>query len=397
MAGQPLKKKEVKTTKKNSIASFKEKMGLKTSNTDKPMEWLLMPSCYKDAVHLPGIPIGYVTTIMGHSNTGKTTLFNHAIVAAQRQGYIPVIIDTENNFDFQYARDMGMDVELTYGMIEKEVVNPETGEITIEQTEGVIDHKGDFFYFNTESLAERYGKYDYSSGKELAKSTRTQAVIEDVAALIKEFLNAQDAGEIEQGLVFLWDSVGSVVSYKSYKSLANNAMWDAAALSVAFMDIMNDRIPSSRKLSRKYTNTLIFINKIWMNNTSIGASQPSIQLKGGNAIYYATRLMLHMGGHSTPSIKKLYAESKGARYNWGVQTKIKTVKNQLPSPWTVTYEGELICTPSGMIGTDTESINGYKKEHLKEILTRLNAENVSGEEITSENITFEEEDSETIG
>ena len=109
MAKQPLKKKDIG----KSFDSFKEKMGLKAtkelSNADKPMEWLVMPKAFQDAIHLCGLPQNYVSVICGHSSSGKSTLINHAIVAAQKQGLIPVIYDTENNFDFTYAMDMGME------------------------------------------------------------------------------------------------------------------------------------------------------------------------------------------------------------------------------------------------------------------------------------------------
>ena len=84
---------------------------------------------------------------------------------------------------------------------------------------------------------------------------------------------------------------------------------------------------------------------------------PSISLKGGNSIWYSTRLMILLGGQIKASTKKLTAETKGTKYNWGIQTKIKTMKNQLPSPWTVTYEGEVICSPHGMISIEKDSIS----------------------------------------
>ena len=37
-----------------------------------------------------------------------------------RQGVLPVIFETEGNFDFQYAKDCGMDIEPIYGEIEDE-------------------------------------------------------------------------------------------------------------------------------------------------------------------------------------------------------------------------------------------------------------------------------------
>ena len=101
MAKQPLKKKEVKTS---SFRDFKKSAGFNTNIADKPIEWLEMPQGFLDALHV-NIPQGYVSIVAGHSHTGKSTLINHAITAAQRQGLIPVIYDTENNFDFSYVSD----------------------------------------------------------------------------------------------------------------------------------------------------------------------------------------------------------------------------------------------------------------------------------------------------
>ena len=140
---QPQKKAPIK--KKATISDLKSKMGFGVtvekgsiqgaSNADKPMDWIFMPKAFQDAIKLPGFPQGYVSTICGHSNTGKSTLVNHAIVAAQKQGLIPVIYDTENNFDFKYAMDMGMEATPVYGEVDVETIVPETGELGITQNQ----------------------------------------------------------------------------------------------------------------------------------------------------------------------------------------------------------------------------------------------------------------------
>lgn len=393
--GQPLKKKE---SRRNSIGDIKAKMGFsslgntKTSNADKKMEWLIMPKAYQEALKLPGIPLSYVTTVVGHSNTGKSTLVNHAIVAAQRQGLIPVIYDTENNFDFSYAIDMGMEATPVYGDITEEITDPNTGEITTETHNGIVNYEGNFIYFNSAILAEMYGKRDYSTGKEVAK-TRKIAVIEDIAYSINELLDMQDNGDISNGFVFIWDSVGSISCWKSYNSKSGNAMWDAAAISVAFQTILNNRIPSSRKVTSKYSNTFIAINKVWLDNTTNPVGPPSLQLKGGNAIYYASRLIMLLGGQLKASVKKMNAVTKGATYTYANQSKIKVLKNQLPSPYTITYEGDIVCTPHGMIPADKDSIEEYRSQYIGDILKRLNEiseENNSGQVIQESDISFEE-------
>lgn len=403
---QPLKKAPIK--KKATIADLKEKMGFGVkvekgniqgaSNADKPMEWLIMPKAFQDAIKLPGFPQGYVSTICGHSNTGKSTLVNHAIVAAQRQGLIPVIFDTENNFDFKYAIDMGMEAEPVYGDVDIEVTNPETGEVEIVTENRIIEYTGNFFYFNNAILVDRYGDIDYSTGKKGGK-TRSKAVIEDMVYAINEFLEYQANGDVEQGFLFIWDSVGSIGGLKSYGSKVGNNMFDAGTISAAFQDIMESSIPSSRKVSSKYTNTMILINKVWLDGTTNPIAPPSLEMKGGKSITYRSRLIILLGGQLKASIKRLSAVSKGLTYNYGIETKIKVLKNQLPTPFNVTYEGSFICTDIGIISTDKAEQEEYRKNHVGEILKKLNeiAENNGRQvELSASDINFEETEEELI-
>lgn len=403
---QPQKKAPIK--KKNTISDLKQKMGFgvsvekgeiqNASNADKPIDWILMPEAFQDAIKLPGFPQGYVTTICGHPNTGKSTLVNHAIVSAQRQGIVPVIYDTENNFDFQYAIDMGMDATPVYGDVNVEVVDPETGDISIVKENRIIEYDGPFVYFNNAILMERYGDIDYSTGKRGGKK-RNSAVIEDIVYSINEFLEAQSNGDIDQGFLFLWDSVGSIGGLKSYNSKVGNNMFDAGTISAAFQDIMDNKIPSSRKVSAKYTNTMVMINKIWLDGTTNPVAPPSMEMKGGKSITYRSRLIILLGGQLKSSVKRLSAVSKGLTYNYGTQTKIKVLKNQLPSPFNVTYEGEFICTDTGIIGTDKDSQEEYKKRRIPEILKKLSEiakNNGKDMQFSAEDVDFEESDTEQI-
>ena len=386
--------------KKKGISAWKEKVGLnvtaanlEVSNADKPMDWLVMPKAFQEATRLTGFPIGYVSMIGGFSDTGKTTILNHVLVSAQRQGFIPVIYDTENNMDWKYLTDMGFEATPVYGEIDVEHVDPETGEVTYTKENRIITYDGDFIYFNNNILAAKYGQYDYSTGKE-TKNKRKEAVIEDIAASMKVLLDAQDNGEIDQGFVFVWDSIGSINSYKSYKSVTNNNMFDAGSVSVAFSNILNNRIPSSRKMSSPYTNTMIAISKIWLDSMTAPMAAPTVKYKNGNTFFYACHgLIVHVGGALTSGTKKLKAVSKGATYRYGLETKIKVVKNHLPSPYNVTYEGNMICTAHGLI--DKEELPQYQKEHISDMLAQLNEQlSKSNKTADIEDVVFTDEEEE---
>ena len=386
--------------KKKGISAWKEKVGLnvtaanlEVSNADKPMDWLVMPKAFQEATRLTGFPIGYVSMIGGFSDTGKTTILNHVLVSAQRQGFIPVIYDTENNMDWKYLTDMGFEATPVYGEIDVEHVDPETGEVTYTKENRIITYDGDFIYFNNNILAAKYGQYDYSTGKE-TKNKRKEAVIEDIAASMKELLDAQDNGEIDQGFVFVWDSIGSINSYKSYKSVTSNNMFDAGSVSVAFSNILNNRIPSSRKMSSPYTNTMIAISKIWLDSMTAPMAAPTVKYKNGNTFFYACHgLIVHVGGALTSGTKKLKAVSKGATYRYGLETKIKVVKNHLPSPYNVTYEGNMICTAHGLI--DKEELPQYQKEHIGDMLAQLNEQlSKSNKTADIEDVVFTDEEEE---
>ena len=400
MAKQAIKK-GAGIVKKSGISAFKEKKGMVytpsdnnevsiVSNADKPMEWLTMPEAFQDATKLPGIPIGYVTSVIGHSNTGKTTLLNHAMVSAQRQGYIPVYFDTENAFSFEYAVKMGLDATPVYDDVQVEDIDPETGEVSYHVENRIVNWEGNFLYYNTTKLAEQYGTFDYSTGKDTTKN-RGEAVLEDIARCMQELIIAQRDGEIDQGLVFIWDSVGSIGCYKEYKSLSANNMWAAGALSVAFMKVVNDLIPSSRKVSSKYTNTFIYINKVWMDNTT-SPTQAIMRPKGGNAFKYATRLEILMGGQLTAGVKRLTATAKGLNYSYGTETKIKVLKNHLNAPHNVCYEGPLVATDTGFISVD--SLEEYKKNHVARILKELQTMGDNKINVKESDIEFHESEEE---
>lgn len=372
---QPLKKKEVK---KFDIKDFKKKI-TSAPVADKPMEWIIMPKAFQDALHLPGIPAGYMSGVRGWQESGKSTIKNCLIAAAQKQGILPVIFETENNFDFKYAIDCGMEAEPVIG------IDEETGE------ERVVDYEGNFILFNNQTMCDYCGDMDYSTGTK--KSTkRTVAVIEDIAYIMNDLLDKQEAGELPMPLLFVWDSVGSIGSWKSYQSKVGNNMFDAGAISVAFNNIINARIPASRSVNSLYTNTFFVVNKIWTDSMNSVGGAVSIENKGGKSFQYGLRLLIHVGGMAKSGAKRLKATFKGHEYCYGIMSKINIAKNQLPVPFNVTYSGTICCVHNGLCSE--ADLDGYKKAYIPEIMSKMadtfGKDAVSG--IKETDITFDVDD-----
>ena len=215
--------KEIKS--KFDLSSFKEKKGLKQNVKFKDQEWIPLSSAFQDVTSIPGIPTGHIVLLRGHSDTGKTTALLEAAVSAQRRSILPVFIITEMKWNWEHAKQMGLQVD--------EVVDKETGEI--------VNYEGEFIYADRETIHS----------------------IEDVAKFILDLMDEQKRGNLPYDLLFLWDSIGSVPCEMSIKSNKNNNEWNAGAMSTQFGNSVNQRITLSRKESSEYTNTLVCINKVW--------------------------------------------------------------------------------------------------------------------------------------
>ena len=380
MAKQPIKKKEIQ---KFDVNSFKGSLfNSPQVVADKPLEWFVMPEGFQEALSLPGIPKGWFSGCYGWNSTGKSTIKNCLIASAQRAGALPIIFETESNFDFNYAIACGMQAE---PVIKK---NDETGE------DVVVDYQGNFILFNNETMCEYCGDMDYSK-MERVKKKRRVAVIEDIAYIINDFLDKQEEGQLPMDLLFIWDSVGSIGSWKSFQSKVGNNMFDANVISTAFNSIVNTRIPSSRSYNSPYTNTFFIVNKIW-DSSMATMGKPSVKLKGGVSFEYALRLLISCGKIVTSGVKKLEATVKGEKYEYGTVAPIAIKKNHLPSPYNVTREGSLYCVGNGIISES--EIESYKKQILPTIIERLKKNDTNGKlkDITEDDVEFTETEEEGL-
>lgn len=331
-----------------NLNDFKQKNSINGINKEKELTWVPLSESFHEALNLPGFPRGYNTLFRGYSNTGKSTAIYEGVAGAQKIGDLPIIIETEGNWNWEHAKNIGVKFN--------EVIDEETGEI--------IDYEGDFILFRGDDLVNRYGKYDYSASKEVSKVLRDEPVIEDVQRLIDEFLEYQREGDLPRNLVFFWDSIGSLNCFKSVMSKSSNNQWNAGAMETAFKAILNHKIPSSRLEGKPYINTFCAVQKIWLDNEN-----KVIKHKGGEAAFYASRLIIHFGGILTHGTSRLKATALGRDYQFGIEAKVNCVKNQING---MEKQGKIASTPHGY--WDPNKIDEYKKKYKDFILEKLQVE-----------------------
>ena len=330
------------------LSSFKKSKFLDQSVKFKPQRWINLSKAFQDVISLPGIPMGHITLLRGHSDTGKTTAMLEAAVAAQKIGVLPVFIVTEMKWNWDHAIQMGFEME--------PVVDESTGEIT--------DYKGFFLYVDRGSLN----------------------TIEDVAAFIADLLSEQAQGKLPFNLLFLWDSVGSIPCRLSVESNKNNNEWNAGAMSQQFGNFINQKIILSRKENQPYTNTFVAVNKVWVAKPNSPMEQPKMKNKGGDTMFFDASLVVTFGNITNSGTSKIKATKDGKDVEFAKRTKISVDKNHVTG---VQTKGTVTMTVHGFIDDDKKAIDAYKKEHSKEWLAILGTDSfdIVEEDEMKENLT----------
>ena len=304
-----------------NLEGFKSKKGLTSKAKFKEQEWIPLSEAYQEITSVPGIPMGHIVLLRGHSDTGKTTALLEAAVSAQKRKVLPVFIITEMKWNWEHAIQMRLEVD--------EVIDEDTGEI--------LDYTGNFVYVDRETINS----------------------IEDVSGFILDLIDEQKKGNLPYDLLFLWDSIGSVPCEMSIKSNKNNNEWNAGAMSTQFGNSVNQRIVLSRKESSPYTNTLVAINKVWTLKAESPMGKPKLMNKGGYAMWFDSTFVVTFGNVMSAGTSKIKAIKDGKQVEFAKRVNLQVDKNHING---VTTRGKIVMTPHGFILDNDKSLKGYKEE-----------------------------------
>ena len=302
-----------------NLDAFKTKKGLKSNIKFKDQDWIPISPAFQEVTSIPGIPMGHIVLLRGHSDTGKTTALLEAAVSAQKRDIMPVFIITEMKWSWDHAKMMGLEVD--------EVIDEKTGE--------VVNYEGNFIYVDRETINS----------------------IEDVAGFILDLIDEQKKGNLPYDLLFLWDSIGSVPCEMSIKSNKNNNEWNAGAMSTQFGNSVNQKITLSRKESSPYTNTLVCINKVWTLKAESPMGQPKLMNKGGYAMWFDSTFVVTFGNVMSAGTSKIKAIKDGKQVEFAKRVNVQIDKNHING---VTTRGKIVMTPHGFILDNDRDLKNYK-------------------------------------
>ena len=134
-------------------------------------------------------------------------------------------------------------------------------------------------------------------------------------------------------------------------------------MSTQFGNFINQEILLSRKESSPYTNTLVAINKIWVEKPIGPMQPPTMKNKGGNTMFFDSTLIVTFGNISNSGNLKVNAVKDGKKVEWAKKVKVAVEKNHISG---VTTTGKIIVTPHGFISDNKKQIDEYKKDHQHE-------------------------------
>jgi len=322
------------------LEKFKEKKALNNNVKFKEQKWIPFSKALQESISIAGAPVGHITLLRGHSNTGKTTALLELAINAQKMGIMPVFIITEMKWSWEHAKQMGFQIE-----------------DVIDKDGTVVDYKGFFLYADRSTLN----------------------TIEDVAEFIADLLDEQKKGNLPYDLCFFWDSIGSIPCKMSVEANKNNPMWNAGAMSQQFGNFINQRFPLSRKENSPYTNSMVAINKIWVAPAENIMSQPKMKMKNGETMFLDATIVITFGNITNSGTSKIKATKNGKEVEFAVRTKVSCDKNHVTGLQT---KSTVVATTHGFINED--EINSYKKKYANEWVSILGSVEVDLIEDTSE-------------
>jgi len=252
------------------------------ADPNKPEDWVIMPEWFKQISTVPGLPFGYIAEFVGLPNAGKTTAGIVAMVCAQQQDVITILIDVEKKFSYKRFADMGGKRELL------EVIS----EPTIEENFNVLEayQKAIHQEHPEAKILVIYDSISVGSTRsDMAKSTLDAQVMADQAKVLKRMLRRQVVlcAECRCAFVAINQMYGNPnpAAHGAPSIAGGKGLEYAKALSISFKKF--GKLPPKTVAGIKYERgiiTKILVSKNHLQQGDLSLSEVLIHITADNMV-----------------------------------------------------------------------------------------------------------------
>lgn len=298
-------------TKKFDLEDYIESSETVDETVYKPLQYVIMPKPFQDAIGLPGIPLGHSTMLYGLSDSGKTDVLLKIAREAVQQDILPIIIITENKMEKARLELMGLHDKVNCIIVEHLT--------TLEDV------------------------YDYISMK------------------VHDIRNKK----LKMNTLILWDSVAGTPSKDSFEIAKDGKITkkygpQKNAQTIGYYNpIIMKMVTSTRQIDSDYSLGLFMLNQAYKNMPEFPGAPTTTVPNGGEKIWFPISLAIEI-----KEGKRIKTTVEGRDLEIGLISKLKVKKNHVTG---VNSTGDVVLAGSEMFENDEKLIKDYK-ERFKENL-----------------------------
>ena len=267
-------------------------------------DWIKMPAL-EEIIGKPGIPCGLITMAYGKKDCGKTTFATEALVSAQQDSGIAILLDTEHKYDIRRAEAMGLKKPI--------IIRANTIEEAFDKFIAMIHYLKEAGEYHVEKDFKTKGQ-DFAQGEVIEEDIYKTLSVAHKKNVRRVYKYA------DRKICCVWDSLGATPSEAELDDNTKDFSMTAAK-------VIKGRIRKVLHYIKDSKVAFIIINQVYSNMNMFGKK---ITPYGGSGPEYHSALILEfaqLGRIRPPGVKA----SDGSFC--GIRTQIECVKNHMAQPF----------------------------------------------------------------
>lgn len=267
-------------------------------------DWIKMPKPFQEIMGTKGLPCGLITMAYGKKDSAKTTFATEALASVQRDGGIPILLDTEHKYDLKRAAKMGLKRPI--------VIQAKTLEEAFEKFVSMIIFLKTVGEYVVDKDFKTKG-VDYVVGEIVDEETYKSFSATHKKNVHKELKYA------DKKICCVWDSLGATPSAAELDEGVKDFSMTAAK-------VIKGQLRKVLHYIRDTKVSFLIINQVYSNMAMFGKKTTPY---GGSGPEYHSAMILEfaqLGRIRPPGVKS-------PEPFCGIKSQVEVVKNHLAQPF----------------------------------------------------------------